>query len=121
MSRWVERVPRHIYEARLRNAHRVWQAFQVMRADGMLIFDENGELVAGEFKIDEEGSCVISYESARGGVHMLYFAAEPTLDNGAFETIEQFTSQFDAWTFIYPSQRRALRSMLDFNMGKEAA
>lgn len=93
------------FAARHANAVRIADKVAALIADGYRVFDELGDQVLGAGKRDD-GDVVFTQKES-GNVAM--FIADPSLDNGAMDSIREFNRFFDGWSFFHPKDVKALR------------
>lgn len=93
------------FAARHANAVRIADKVSALIAAGYRVFDELGDQVLSAVK-REDGDVVFTHKE---GGNVAMFIADPSLDNGAMDSIGQFNRFFDGWSFIHPKDIKALR------------
>lgn len=98
MSESIQRVPRHIFEARQRNAQRIGERIKDLLDSGHMVFDDEGDRV--------ERVQFVGFGDVPGGLrfgNIIYFHPDPSCANGAFESIAEFNEPFKKWRAVKPA------------------
>jgi hypothetical protein len=93
------------FAVRHTNAVRIADKVSALIAAGYRVFDELGDQVLSAGKRDD-GDVVFTHKES-GNVAM--FINDPSLDNGAMDSVSQFNGFFDGWSFIHPKDVKPLR------------
>jgi len=96
-----------VYDCRWNNAVKVCSKINNLLSEGYKIFDEENKPVIYNIKIDEENKEILLPLSENS--NLILCDGNPEYDNGIHDTIKEFNSYFDKWTFINPKDVHSLK------------
>jgi hypothetical protein len=102
-------VGERLYQARLRNAHRVAHRMIAMQQEGYLLFDIDNEVYSPVVIDAKTGSVYFEHCDQQGVLRYIIFEADPSLDNGAFTSVKDFNQEMSAIRAIHPRDIKFLR------------
>lgn len=89
------------YEARWKNAQRIWQRFIELQRNGHQLYDQDGNHVTGRFLMSDR-----DLEIVDGHCSTVYFINDVAFDNGMHDSIAAWSRKFSGWTYTTGSRKK---------------